>query len=139
MKTGTGRRCRSALQGHLARLTPAAIVPVLLEPPAPPSPYIAEARYQEIIVDLARRFGWACIHNADARRTEAGVPDLLLLGGPTGRGCLWREIKTLRGKLRPAQLAFGRLLLCCGQDWRVIRPTADDWALVIQDLTGQNE
>jgi hypothetical protein len=121
------------LQARLEALTDDTPPPRLLEPPAPPQPGISEEAFQALIVDLAERFRWLVIHNADSRRTEAGVPDLLLLGGPSGRGCLWWELKKQGGRVRPEQAAMGERLLRCGQRWAILRPS--DWDEIVTTLT----
>lgn len=102
----------------------------VIHAPQPPPLDVSEAAFQRLVVDLATVCGWTVIHNADSRRTQAGVPDLLLL---RGRVCLWRELKTRHGRLRPAQVDVGRRLLTTGQSWRVWRP--GDWDDIVATLT----
>lgn len=128
-----GKSHPAILRARLAALTDDAPPPRLQVPPAPPALTISEEAFQTLIVDLARRFGWLVIHNADSRHTQAGVPDLLLLGGPTGRGVLWWELKKQGGRVRPEQAAMGERLLRCGQRWAVIRPS--DWDEIVTTLT----
>lgn len=102
----------------------------VIEAPAAPPLGVSEAAFQRLVTDLAEWCGWHWTFNADSRRTQAGVPDLLLM---RGRKCLWREIKTESGKLRPEQLAFGQRLLRAGQDWCVWKPS--DWRTIVETLT----
>lgn len=101
--------------------------------------HVSEAALQRAVVDLARTLGWRCAHFSDSRkqvrggrlvgdRGAAGVPDLLCVRGSR---LLFLELKTEKGKLRPAQEdwladlqevesdAAGRLVV------RVLRPS--DW------------
>lgn len=100
--------------------------------PAPPPLDVSEAAFQHLVTDLATVCGWYWWHDEDSRRNQAGLPDLLLLRGTR---LIWRELKTQRGRVRPAQRAFGQRLVRAGQDWRVWRPS--DWAEVVNTLTGE--
>ncbi len=102
----------------------------LLEAPAPPSPHIAERAFQDLILDLAGRFGWTPYHTYDARRSQAGFPDLVLARPPV---VLFRELKVGSNTLTLAQREWGALLTACGCDWRVWRPQS--WSEVVATLT----
>lgn len=128
-----GKSHPAILRARLAALSDRPPVPRLITPPAPPPANVSEAAFQALIVDLAERFGWVCWHDNDPRRNDAGLPDLLLLGGPSGRSILWWELKTAKGRLRPEQAAMGERLLRCGQRWAVIRPS--DWEEIVTTLT----
>lgn len=144
-RLGTGRRGRATLGAHLDALADAEVptLPRLLAPPMPPSPYVGEAAFMGLITDLAGRFHWRHYHPLDSRGDDAGWPDLVLarpvVTHPDGhrlpaRGLLV-ETKTVRGQLRAEQLAWGRLLLAVGWDWRVWRPGS--WPEIIETLTSQ--
>ncbi len=60
-----------------------------------------------------------------------GWPDLEIIGPG---GVLWREVKTARGRLEPAQWRWGQLLLAAGQDWAVWGP-ADYPETIREQLT----
>lgn len=80
---------------------------------------MSEAQLQAAVLALARWLGLRAWHDRDSRRNGAGLPDLILIG-PSG--VLWRELKTAKGKLRPAQEHWGSDLRTAGQDWDVWRP-----------------
>jgi hypothetical protein len=58
-------------------------------------------------------------HVADSRRSAAGWPDWVIIGG---RGVLWRELKSAYGALTAEQRQVGYLLQAAGADWDVWRP-----------------
>lgn len=60
----------------------------------------SEAAFQDLIVQYAELRGWRWHHETDSRRSKAGLPDLILVR--RGR-VIFAELKTERGKLRPAQ------------------------------------
>lgn len=101
-------------------------------PPQPPPLDVSEAAFQRLVVDLAEVCGWKVFHNADSRRTQAGVLDLLLIRGPV---LWWWEMKTTTGRVRPAQRDFLALLWGAGQRATVVRP--GDWLWVVATLTAE--
>ena len=130
-RTGTGHRAPAALRAQLDVLAAQERRVRVIEPPGPPSLWIAEAPFQRLITDLAEWCGWVWWHDEDSRKNDAGLPDLLLIR----RRLIWREIKTERGKLRPEQLAFGQRLLRAGQDWDCWRPSG--WDDIVATLTAE--
>jgi hypothetical protein len=133
----TGRAGQAALRSQLDRLSAAPPVrPLAL--PAPPDPGISEADYQALIVELAEWLGYAAYHTRDSRGSNPGFPDLTLArrtGPGPGQGrALFREIKALRGRVKPEQARWGELLLAAGLDWKIVRPTPEDWAELLADL-----
>jgi hypothetical protein len=80
---------------------------------------MSEAKLEEHIRELCKDLGIVRIHVYYSRGTTPGVPDDILIGP---RGILWRELKTMKGKVSPAQQAMGEALLAAGQDWGVWRP-----------------
>jgi hypothetical protein len=80
---------------------------------------MAEAKLEEHVRELCKGLGIIRVHVYNSRGTTPGVPDDILVGP---RGILWRECKTMRGKVTPAQQAMGEALLKAGQDWAVWRP-----------------
>ena len=83
---------------------------------------MTEAELEEQIRDACKKLGVIRIHIYHARGTTPGVPDDILIGA---RGVLWRELKTMRGHVSPAQRAMGEALLAAGQDFAIWRP--EDW------------
>lgn len=61
-------------------------------------------------------------HNRDSRRAEAGWPDWEIIGA-YGKGVIYRELKSQRGELKPAQRLVGARLQAAGMDWAVWRPS----------------
>ena len=80
---------------------------------------MTEAELEEHVRELCKGLGILRIHVYNSRGTTPGVPDDVLIGP---RGVLWRELKTMRGKVTPAQRAMGEALHAAGQDWAVWRP-----------------
>ncbi len=83
---------------------------------------MTEDELEEQIRDACKKLGIIRIHIFNSRGTTSGVPDDILVGP---HGILWRELKTAKGKLTPAQLAMGKALQAAGQDWAIWRPA--DW------------
>jgi len=80
---------------------------------ARPSVTISEAQLQDTIVLAARTLGFLAYHTTDARLNEPGFPDLIIVG--YGKMIVW-ELKTARGKLRPASATKkGRALAGTGR------------------------
>ena len=90
----------------------------------PPTPAAErEAGFQAAVIDLATRLRWKCYHSYDSRRDAPGFPDLTLVR--EGR-LLFIELKTARGRLRPAQSAWlDALTGCFLVETYVLRPA--DW------------
>ena len=83
---------------------------------------MSEAELEEQVRDACKKLGVIRIHIYHARGTTPGVPDDILIGP---HGVLWRELKTMTGKVSPAQHAMGEALLAAGQDFAIWRP--EDW------------
>jgi hypothetical protein len=64
---------------------------------------VTEAELQAHILDLAALTGWRVFHDHDSRRNPAGLPDLILVR--RGR-LIFAELKTRKGRIRPAQKAW---------------------------------
>src|SRR5271157_26495 len=69
---------------------------------------MSEAQLEEHVRELCKGLG-----------ITPGVPDDILIGP---QGVMWRELKTMRGKVTRAQQLLGEALLAAGQDWGVWRP-----------------
>lgn len=68
-------------------------------------------------------------HPNQSLRDEPGFPDLVLLA-PTR--VLWRELKTMRGRVRPEQKVWLAELQARGEDARIWRPS--DWPSILAEL-----
>jgi hypothetical protein len=67
------------------------------------TPRVTEKQLQAQVVQLAHLSGWRCYHTHDSRRSAPGFPDLVLVRPPR---CLFVELKTTTGRLRPEQAAW---------------------------------
>jgi hypothetical protein len=96
-------------------------------------PKLSEADWQTQVLELAALYRWTVLHVGDARREvvdhdggrhlvgdaqAAGLPDLLLIRDRI----LWRELKTDRGPIRPAQRRILEQLRAAGADAGIWRP-----------------
>lgn len=88
-----------------------------------------ESVLQSRVETLARALGWRIFHAPDNRPNRAGkvqritpgFPDLVLVHAKAGR-VMYRELKTMTGKLTPAQREWAADLAACGADVGVWRP-----------------
>ncbi len=64
---------------------------------------VSEREFQTQVLTLARLSGWKTYHTHDSRRSAPGFPDLVLVRPPR---CLFVELKTTTGRLRPEQAAW---------------------------------
>ena len=83
-----------------------------------------EKQLQDAIVAAAQRLGWLVYHTHDSRRSQPGFPDLVLVHPGRGR-ILYRELKTMTGKVTTDQQKWLDALAAAGADVGVWRPT--DW------------
>lgn len=90
---------------------------------------ISERDFQQQVVDLARLFGYFVYHTHDSRRSEAGWPDLTLCRPPR---LIFAELKTERGKVRPAQQQWLDALRGAGQEAYLWRPS--QWEQIVATL-----
>lgn len=68
---------------------------------------------------LARDLGWLSYHTHDSRRSEPGFPDLVLVRDDR---MLIVELKTMQGRMSPAQVVWMRALKEAGATVAVWRP-----------------
>ena len=61
---------------------------------------MTEKQFQAQVVQLATTLGYLVYHTYDSRRSQAGFPDLVLVG--RGR-VVFVELKTAKGRVSPAQ------------------------------------
>jgi hypothetical protein len=92
---------------------------------------MTEKQLQAAIVGAAQRLNWLVYHTHDSRRSQPGFPDLVLVH-VTRKVTLFRELKTMRGKVTTEQQQWLDALTNAGQDAAVWRP--NDWlGTTIQD------
>ena len=65
--------------------------------------YVYEKDFQRAIEEYAQLCGWAYYQTYDSRRSNAGFPDLTLV---RGNRLIFAELKSPRGKVRPAQVEW---------------------------------
>ena len=94
---------------------------------------MSEAELEEHVRAICKDLGVIRIHVRNSRGTTPGVPDDILIGP---RGILWRELKTMRGKVTPAQQEIGRALVAAGQDYGVWRPSLLLTGVIAHELAG---
>jgi hypothetical protein len=85
---------------------------------------MTEDQLQQLVTVHANRYGWLVYHTHDSRRSQAGYPDLHLVH--VGRKLtLFRELKSMKGAVRPAQKVWLAALETVGSDAAIWRPI--DW------------
>lgn len=84
-----------------------------------------EAQWQQRITDLCDVLRLMWYHNPDSRRSNAGFPDLVIVGP---RGMLYAELKAQHGKVTKDQRRWLDLLEHNGAEVHVWRPS--DWRQV---------
>ena len=118
----------------------------LVAPGAPGAPRLAldttppfrqtEKAFQASVERYARLMGWAIFHDVATNapracrhckqplnlpRNPAGFQDLLLIRPPR---VVWAELKSERNRLTPDQRTWRDVLLGCGQEWYLWRPSS---------------
>ena len=84
---------------------------------------MSERQLQDAVLRLAGLLRWRCYHTHDSRRSHAGFPDLVLIRPPR---CLFVELKSAKGRVRPEQEAWlCDLSGCEGVESALWRPS--DW------------
>lgn len=83
---------------------------------------IKEKDFQQTVIQLATYEGWLVYHVYDSRRSAAGFPDLVLVRHGQ---VIYAELKTMRGRLSPAQITWRDALLAGDNTWYLWRPA--DW------------
>ena len=78
-----------------------------------------EKQFQSIVVAEVKKRGWMIYHTYDSRRSAPGFPDLVLVR----ERVLFRELKTEKGRLTPAQKEWQDALIEGGADYSVWRPS----------------
>lgn len=84
---------------------------------------LTEKAWQGQVVELATLYRWWSFHPYESRRSEEGWPDLTFLRPPE---FFVAELKTDKGKLRPAQSRVIAMLEASGVEVHVWRPADFD-------------
>ena len=91
---------------------------------------MTEAEWQAQIVTYARLQDWLVFHASDSRRSDPGLPDLILVRGET---VMFLEVKTVQGRMREEQKTWmGRLKTANRVLAAVVRPS--DWDTLEEQL-----
>jgi len=100
---------------------------------------ITEKLFQEQVMKLAKVHGWLTFHTPPFsprqgawRSAGKGFPDLLLVHPTQGRGMVFAELKTDKGKMSPAQEDWAVALVAQGAEWYLWRPS--DWDTIVKRL-----
>ena len=91
---------------------------------------LTERQWQSQVTSVAKELGWRIFHDGDSIRSGPGWPDLVLAKPPR---LIFAELKTSKGKVRPAQKEWLDALTACGQQVHIWRP--EHWDEVLQELT----
>jgi hypothetical protein len=98
--------------------------------------YVAEAKFQTMVEELAAYLGWTTFHVTLPHRSPAGFPDLVLFRERT----VWAELKVRRprdgrmGKLSPSQIEYAHTIQRAGGEYHSFL-FPDDWLEVVHVLT----
>jgi len=99
---------------------------------------ISEAAFQRSVEDFAALMGWVFrYHVYDARRSNPGFPDLVLVRPPR---VIFAELKDAKGRVRKAKVGqppqqaewLEALLQCPGVETYLWRPS--DWNQIVEVL-----
>lgn len=83
---------------------------------------VTEAQWQRTVMECAAWQGWRVYHVPDSRRvTDPGFPDLVCVHPDRGE-VVWLELKTNKGRVKPAQREWLAALRKAGQRAYVARP-----------------
>lgn len=97
----------------------------------PPPLDITESKFQTRVMAVARVAGWVWrYHTHDSRRSESGMPDLLLL---RDGDMIFAELKTETGPVAQVQYDVLELIRSNGVDAYLWRPS--DWPAIVDRLT----
>ena len=91
---------------------------------------LSERQFQATVIAYAQRCGWLVCWTWRSIHSPAGEPDLRLLRGDR---YILAELKTERGQLSPAQVAYGEAARACpAVEYYVWRPR--DWRAIEEVL-----
>lgn len=92
---------------------------------------LTEKAFQAQVVQYARLHGWLVFHDFDSRRSEPGLPDLLMVRGSR---LVFAELKVGKNKLSEAQEKWVAALEYVTDNVYVWRP--EDWPSIELVLGG---
>lgn len=95
---------------------------------------MGETRFQEIVEQVARGYGWLVHHETDSRKSPKGLPDVIAVSPPADTVILWLgELKSKTGVLTDEQEEWNRRLMTVTHILvTVTRPA--DWPSVLEFL-----
>jgi VRR-NUC domain len=82
---------------------------------------MTEREYQTLVVDWCKWHNLLIYHTYDSRRSQAGFPDLVVVGNRV----IWVELKSAKGRLSHTQNEWLLRLQRAGQEVYLWRPC--DW------------
>jgi hypothetical protein len=94
---------------------------------------MSEREFTGLVRKVAKETGWLCYHTHRSERSEPGYPDFTLVKGDR---LLFRELKTAKGRVTPAQLQWLDALAGAGIDVGVWRPIDMTSGLIYRVLAG---
>lgn len=92
---------------------------------------LTERAFQAQVVQYAKLHGWLVFHDFDSRRSEPGLPDLLMVRGSR---LVFAELKVGKNKLSAAQEKWVAALSVTANAVYVWRP--EDWQSIELVLGG---
>lgn len=82
---------------------------------------LTERDFQNVVVDWCKWHRLLVYHTYDSRRSQAGFPDLVIVGNRV----IWVELKSARGRISHTQNEWLNRLQRAGQEIYLWRPA--DW------------
>src|SRR5947209_7772967 len=93
---------------------------------------LSERDFMAQVIDLAQLTGWMVYHTYDSRRCQPGYPDVAMVHPQRGEYLL-AELKTDRGRLRPAQRQWIDALRSASIECQIWKPS--DWEAIVKRLS----
>ena len=86
-----------------------------------------EREFMQTLKELATLNGWRYYHTYDSRRSDAGMPDIVMVRPPR---VIFAELKSQKGRVTPAQGEWlDALADCPGVETHLWRPS--DWEEIV--------